>query len=91
MDKNDKIPCCAADAMRRIRRVNVEGTPVGFAMLDSVIAEVAALGLPSEVKIRDALITRVKIYNYVPPGAVERYADALMKEYYREVNSHGKN
>jgi len=36
--KNDDIPCCAADAMRAVRSVEVNGAPVGLSMLNLVLA-----------------------------------------------------
>jgi hypothetical protein len=81
MDRNNKVPCCAADAMRRIRQVNVEGIIVGIAMLDSIIREVIALNLQNDRDVETELIKRVKIYNYVPKSAEEAYAAALLREY----------
>ncbi len=37
---NDHIPCCAADALRRIKQLNINGIPTGLCMLDECIAEV---------------------------------------------------
>ena len=42
-EKRKNKPCCAADALRQVRRVNVGGTVIGFTMLDAVFAEVAAM------------------------------------------------
>ena len=32
--------CCAADALRRIRQIPINGIPTGITMLDECIAEV---------------------------------------------------
>ena len=77
----DKL-CCAADALRRIRQINVNGIPTGIIMLDESICEVREVGLTGEREIREALMKRVKIYNYIPPGVAEAYAEAIMKEYH---------
>ncbi len=74
-------PCCAAEAMRRIRRVNVGGISVGLAMLDAVFEEVASPGLTTEEVLKKELLRLVKIYNYVPRQAEDAYADALLKEF----------
>ncbi len=86
--KNNDIPCCAADAMRRVKPVEVYGVTVGLAMLDLVFAEVRDLGLIDESAVRAELIKRVKVYNYVPPPAAEAYARAVYREYGR-WNSQG--
>jgi len=83
MMKNDGIPCCAADAERRIQPVEVDGVNVGLAMLDHAFTEVRALGLSSEAEVQTALLKRVKVYNYVPASAASAYAGAVFREYQR--------
>ena len=79
--RNNDIPCCAADALRRIRQVKINGIMTGITMLDESIAAVREEGLASETAIRDALMKRVKVYNYIPPAVEEKYTEALMEEY----------
>lgn len=74
-------PCCAAEALRRIRQVDVGGITVGLAMLDDIIDEVQGLSLASKDAIVNELIRRVKVYNYIPPSAEENYRKALLREY----------
>ncbi|MCX6685852.1 MAG: hypothetical protein NTV10_04305 [Methanoregula sp.] len=74
-------PCCAAEALRRIRQIDVNDITTGISMLDESIDEVKGLGLSDERAIREALVKRVKIYNYIPPAAAEAYADAIVREY----------
>jgi hypothetical protein len=73
-------PFCAADALRRIRQINVNGISTGIIMLDENISEVRKLRFTDESEIREALMKRVKIYNYIPPGVADSYADAILKE-----------
>jgi len=75
-------PCCAADALRRIRQVAVNRIMTGITMLDESIGEVKELGFTDEREIRKALMKRIKIYNYIPPGVADAYAEAIMKEYH---------
>jgi len=75
-------PCCPADALRRIRQVEVNGIMTGITMLDESIAEVKELKFTDEREIHEALMKRVKIYNYIPPGVADAYAEAIMKEYH---------
>lgn len=88
--KEDK-PCCAAEALRRIRQVDVGGIVVGLSMLDKVIADVEALGITSERGLTEELVKRAKIYNYIPKSAEQMYGNALLEIYQNEVNNHGDN
>lgn len=81
MARVDEKPCCAADALRRIRQVDVGGIVIGISMFDHILAEVKALNLTAEKEIGDELLKRVKIYNYVPVSAEEKYRIALLREY----------
>lgn len=65
---SDNKPCCAADALRRIRQIPVNGIPTGICMLDECIAEIKAQDLKNDPEIRAALLKRIKVYNYIPPG-----------------------
>lgn len=64
-----------------IRTVMVDGKATGIDRLDEILEEVLALGLAREDEIRDALLTRVKAFNYVPTKKTDAYAEALMAEY----------
>ena len=77
----DNRPCCAADALRRIRQIPVNGIPTGITLLDECIADVKKQDLKSEPEIQAALIKLVKVYNYVPPSVEDNYARALVEEY----------
>ena len=78
---SDNKPCCAADALRRIRQIPINGIPTGITMLDECIAEVKMQELKSEPDIQTALLKRVKVYNYIPPNVEHEYARALFEEY----------
>jgi len=60
-------------------------------MLDDVLEEVLRLDLPDEGRISDELLRRVKIYNYIPPAAEEKYRKALLAEYEKMVTAHGQD
>lgn len=79
--RNDNIPCCAADALRRIRQVTINGIPTGITMLDECIAEVKKQDLKSEPEIQARLFKRVKVYNYIPRNVEDEYARALFEEF----------
>ena len=78
-------PCCAADALRRIRQVKINGIMTGITMLDESIADVRTQNLGSEPEIRVALMKKIRIYNYIPKSVEEEYARALMEEYKKAI------
>jgi hypothetical protein len=82
----DDKPCCAADALRRIRQVKINGVMTGMTMLDECIAGVKTENLHSEPEIRAALMKRIKVYNYVPRSVEEEYAKVLFEEYKKSLS-----
>lgn len=78
----DTIPCCAADALWRIRKVKINGVMTGVTRLDECIAAVAEENLTREEEIRESLMKKIRIANYIPPGVEEAYGTALMEEYH---------
>jgi len=80
-------PCCTAEALRRIRQIEIGATVIGLAMLDDIIDEVQDLHLKGKDAIAAELLKRVKIYNYVPGAAEAEYRTALLREYEKKVKS----
>jgi len=78
---HDDIPCCAADALRRIRMIPVNGIMTGITMLDESIEGVKEQNPKNDTEIREALMKKIRIFNYVPKGVEEEYVRALMEEY----------
>ncbi len=78
-------PCCAAEAMRRIRQIEVGGIVVGLTMLDDAIDEVREMHLAGADAITDELMKQITIYNYVPRAAEAAYRTALLREYEKKV------
>jgi hypothetical protein len=81
----DDKPCCAADALRRIRQIPINGIMTGITMLDESIADVRTQNLGSEPEMRVALMKKIRIYNYIPKSVEEEYARALMEEYKKAI------
>jgi hypothetical protein len=77
----DDKPCCAAEALRRIRQISVNGIPTGITMLDESIAYVKKQNPGNESAIRETLMKKIRVYNYIPPGVAEAYTQAIMEEY----------
>jgi len=81
---NDK-PCCAAEALRRIRQIPINGIMTGITMLDESITDVKNQNLGNDSAISEALMKKIRIYNYVPRGVEEEYARAIMEEYKKTI------
>jgi hypothetical protein len=79
------IPCCAADALRRIRQIPINGIMTGITMLDESIAEIQAQNYTNDPEIIAALMKKIKIYNYIPRGVEAEYARALLEEYKNSI------
>jgi hypothetical protein len=82
---DENKPCCAADALRRIRHVTINGLPTGITMLDEIIEEVKSQDLRSDPDIRAALLKRLKVFNYIPPNVEDEYARVLLEEFRKQV------
>ena len=82
-------PCCPAAAARRVRRIWVGGYQVGIAEMGRISEEVRAMGLEEDDAIADALVERARVYNYIPPEAVEDYRAGLLEEY-RKTHPRGE-
>ena len=77
----DTLSPCAADALFGIRKITVEGKPVGIAGLPAAFAAVDAKGLTSDAEIAAELMCRAGKENYIPPALAGEYAVALLAEY----------
>jgi len=87
--RREKIPCCAADALRQIRRIDVGGTVIGFTMLEAIFTEVAAMGIGDDAALGEELARRAREHNYIPPGGEALYAAALAREFHAARRSGG--
>ena len=80
-----KKPCCAEAAARMVKKLTLSnGFQVGISNLEDILKEVADLKLADNGAIKEELLKRVKIYDYVAPAAGNDYAEALLKEYKRQ-------
>lgn len=80
-------PCCAEATARKIKRLNVNGIPVGLYQLDEVMGEVRSMGLPGEKEIGDTLLKKIMIYNYVPLKMAQAYREALLDDFHERLNN----
>ncbi len=67
---------------RVVKRITLpDGFRVGIVNLDAILKEVADLKLADLSAIKSELLKRTEILNYVPSGARDDYATALLYEY----------
>jgi hypothetical protein len=57
----------------------------GITMLDESIVDVREQNPGNDSAIREALMKKIQIYNYVPPGVENAYAQAIMEEFKKSV------
>jgi hypothetical protein len=69
----------------KIKRILVDGKETGIDRLDFILEEVACLKCSTDQEIVAEILKRVKIFNYVPTKATEKYGEALLQEYRRFV------
>lgn len=62
-----------------IGMIEVEGKPTGINQLDFIIDEVTALHLINDSDIRNELVKRAKVLNYIPSKMTDKYAVALLR------------
>jgi hypothetical protein len=67
----------------KIRRILIEGKEIGIDQLDMILGQVRELHLHSEETIKNELLKRVKVFNYIPSRKFEAYGAALWEEYRR--------
>ncbi|MEA3281450.1 MAG: hypothetical protein U9Q68_02660 [Euryarchaeota archaeon] len=76
----NEYSCCAAHDVKR-KLVKVGDATTGLAKLDRVFEELYNSGRsPNDVNGED-IVDLASFYNYIPPDAVEAYAEALVREY----------
>ena len=80
--------CCASRDVKRTL-VKIGDAIIGLAELDQVFEELYnSKKSPDDVDGME-IVNLASSYNFIPPGAVEAYAEALMKEYrkfYRKIS-----
>jgi hypothetical protein len=80
-------PCCPAAAARMIKKLALPGGEVGIVNLEGILKEVADMKLADDETIKKELLKRVKIYNYIAPGAEADCSEALLKAYNRQYGN----
>jgi len=86
----DDGPCCPAAATRRSSKIWLGGNLVGVVEMDRIVGEVRQMGIEEDETIADALVERARVYNYIPPQAVDDYKEGLLNEYRKRHPSEAK-
>jgi hypothetical protein len=63
------------------KRIVIDGKETGIDHLDWILLEVAKLCLANDSEVTEALMKRVKEFNYVPTKKTEEYAVAILAAY----------
>lgn len=71
----------------KIKKITIEGKETGIDKLDFILDEVITLNLKNESQIKEELLKRTRIFNYIPTKKVGVYADALWNEYQLRVKN----
>ncbi len=76
---------CCPSGVAKVTMVNVGGIKVGLIAVGEIFKKLSECGKEPE-DVRNELIKEFSIYNYIPAGAQNEYAEALVEEYrkYRE-------
>ena len=76
----DGCSCCAPRDLKRTLVVIRDAT-IGLAKLDRVFGEMYNSKKSPDDVDGEEIVNLVSFYNYIPPGAIDLYAEALIKEY----------
>lgn len=74
-------PCCPSSAMRDVKQIKIKGSSIGIVNLNKIMDEVYKLNIKDEKEIKEKLLEKVKLYNYVAKSAENDYREALFEEY----------
>ncbi|HIE32216.1 MAG TPA: hypothetical protein EYP67_07570 [Methanosarcinales archaeon] len=72
--------CCAPRNVKRML-VAIGDATIGIAKLDRVFGELYNSKRSPDDVDGEEIVNLVSFYNYIPPDAVDVYAEALMEEY----------
>lgn len=90
-DEKDGVYCKVCGGIipqdTKIGSIEVNGKSTGINQLDFILDEVAALHLQSDHDIRNELVKRAKVLNYIPTKMTDVYADALFVVYHERFQS----
>jgi small redox-active disulfide protein 2 len=59
----------------------VRGNSVSIVGLETILQEVASMGIDGEDQLKDELLQRTRVQNYIPESTETRYSEALLRAY----------
>lgn len=65
----------------KIKRIAIDGKETGIDRLDWILRDVSGLGLMGDEDVTEALVLRVRQFNYIPTKKLQEYRAALLREY----------
>jgi hypothetical protein len=65
----------------KIKKILVDGIEIGIDRLDWILDDVVHLRLTDDEAIGEAILQRVRQFNYIPTKKIESYLTALLAEY----------
>jgi len=75
------VTACACASGIPITQVKIGGVSVGLVALEPIFEQFYQEGRQGAPSLDEDLMKTVKLYNYVPPSAEERYKAALLEQY----------
>ena len=86
MDENKEGKYCSVcggvvPGSIKIRKILVDGKETGIDQLDMILEQVKRLHLKDDEQIKEELLKRARVFNYIPSKKIEFYTAALMDEY----------
>ncbi|MDD3407141.1 MAG: NAC family transcription factor [Methanomicrobium sp.] len=68
-----------------IKQISVDGKVIGINRLDFILSEVRKQNLSSDSQIKEEIMKRASVLNYIPSKKRDSYAKALMDEYKKSL------
>ncbi len=92
-DEKDGVYCKVCGGIvpqdTKIGSIEVNGKPTGINQLDFILEEVGTLHLQSASDIKNELVKRAKVLNYIPTKMTDIYAEALLRVYKERLQQKG--
>ena len=66
---------------KELGKIIVGGNSVSIVGLETILQGVASLGIHREKQLKEELLQRTRVHNYVPESAETRYSEALLRAY----------
>lgn len=71
----------------KTKKIMIDGKETGIDQLDWIIDEVKKLKISDDTAIREELLKRTKVLNYVPTKKADAYGEALLVQYKKAGHS----